>query len=72
MHATMTDSCLPFFIHKLIMFNLSLLSLESSFVVFLFYFPGDMHAAISCYFLAVVKLFTVVGKACSEAAEKEC
>ena len=49
-----------------------------SFIVFLFYYPVDMDAAISRYHLAVpkptmqLKLFTVVGKACSEAAEKEC
>ena len=45
---------------------------------FLFYFPGDVDAAISRCLLAVskptmqFKLFTVVGKVCSEAAEKEC
>ena len=54
------------------------ISLGSSFVVFLFYFPGDMDDAISRFLLAVpkrtmkFKLFTVDGKACSEAMEKEC
>ena len=52
--------------------------LGSSFVVFFVYIPGDMDAAISQCLLAVpkptmqFKLLTVVGKACSEAVEKEC
>ena len=54
------------------------ISLGSSFAVFLFYFPCDMDAAISRCLLAVprptmqFKLFTVVGKVFSKAAEKEC
>ena len=54
-------------------------SLGSSFVVlFLFYFPDDVDAAISQCPLEVPKptmqfrLFTVVAKAYSKAAEKEC
>ena len=54
------------------------ISLGSSFVVIFVLFSGDVDAAISRCLLAVpkpsmqFKLFTVVGKACSKAADKEC
>ena len=54
------------------------ISLGSSFLVILCYFPGDVDAAINLGLLAVpkssmqFKLFTAVCKACSKAAEKEC